>query len=85
MIANAGDHDGPAPGDVAILLNLRRRACPADVNADSRVDLADLSRLLSRFGTPSGAVPTDGDVDRDGDVDQDDLMVVLSAFGSVCP
>jgi len=58
--------------------------CPGDIDGNGQVDLADLSVLLSRFGTPTGATPADGDIDNDGDVDLADLAVMLSLFGTVC-
>ncbi len=62
----------------------RLRACMADLDGDGAVDLGDLSRLLSFFGT-GGATPADGDLDHDGDVDLSDLSAMLAAFGLICP
>lgn len=56
-----------------------------DVNNDNVTDLADLTILLSNFGTLSGAVFGDGDLEGDGDVDLGDLTILLSGFGSSCP
>ncbi|MCC6360983.1 MAG: hypothetical protein IT450_19765, partial [Phycisphaerales bacterium] len=58
--------------------------CPADLNGDLEVGLADLAILLSNFGTPGGAGHDDGDIDGDGDVDLSDLTLLLSDFGVVC-
>lgn len=58
--------------------------CTGDLNGDSSVSLADLSALLSHFGTLSGATLADGDLDGDGDVDLSDLSTLLSNFGSSC-
>jgi hypothetical protein len=59
--------------------------CPADLNGDGSVGLADLAILLSHFGTPSGATQADGDLNASGSVDLADLAILLAAFGSDCP
>ncbi len=57
--------------------------CPGDANADNAVDAADLSVLLSQFG--SAVTPgTGADFNGDGVVDAADLSVLLSAFGTTC-
>lgn len=58
--------------------------CVGDLNGDGVVDIADLSTLLSNFGTLSGATPEQGDLNGDGAVDLGDLTLMLSAFGTVC-
>ncbi|MEP0848472.1 MAG: hypothetical protein HRF50_16825 [Phycisphaerae bacterium] len=58
--------------------------CPGDLDGDGDVDLADLSALLTNYGTPSGADPGDGDLDGDGDVDLADLSALLENFGAGC-
>lgn len=57
--------------------------CPADLNGDGQVDLADLSILLTHFGSSGG--PADGDLNGDGNVDLADLSILLVDFGSTCP
>lgn len=57
--------------------------CPGDANSDLFVDAADLSVLLSNFGSP-GAGPGTGDFNADGQCDGADLSVLLGAFGSGC-
>lgn len=56
--------------------------CPGDTNTDGIVDGADLSVLLSQFGTSikpgSGA-----DFNNDGQVNSADLSVLLANFGTV--
>ncbi len=52
--------------------------CPADVNGDLFVDGADMSAILSGWGTSSG------DVSGDGTTDGVDLTVLLSSWGA-CP
>ncbi|GMU83822.1 MAG: hypothetical protein AMXMBFR47_36920 [Planctomycetota bacterium] len=59
--------------------------CIGDLTGDQVVGLDDLARLLSNFGTPSGAEFPDGDVDDDGDVDLSDLSTLLAQFGTICP
>lgn len=56
-----------------------------DVDCNCTVDLSDLSTLLARFGTASGASRADGDLDGDADVDLSDLATLLGSFGSICP
>lgn len=58
---------------------------PGDADGDHRVDLADLSAILSHFGTQSGATTAEGDFDADGDVDLQDLALLLVNFGATCP
>ena len=48
-----------------------------DLNGDGRVDGADLSILLSEWGTPSAVA----DIDADGFVNGADLAMLLSAWG----
>lgn len=58
--------------------------CPGDIDGNNQVGLADLSTLLSNFGTMGGATFEDGDLNGDGDVLIDDLSVLLSYFGVDC-
>lgn len=53
-----------------------------DLNRDCLVDLADLSLLLSHFGSPGD--PNDGDIDGDGGVNLADLGIILQAYGRDC-
>ncbi len=58
-----------------------------DLNADSRVDLADLSELLVAFGTCAGdpGYNSAADLDAGGCIDLDDLSALLASFEmSVC-
>jgi probable HAF family extracellular repeat protein len=70
-------------GPVALLL-APPTPCPADLDGDRTIGLGDLAILLTHFGTPDGARPSDGDLDRDGDVDLADLAALLVAFGTNC-
>jgi probable HAF family extracellular repeat protein len=58
--------------------------CPADLDGDGFVALADLARLIGAYGVTSGATPEDGDLDADGDVDLSDLAALLNVFGEAC-
>lgn len=60
------------------------RCDASDVDGDCDVDLTDLARLLSNFGTQSGATRGMGDLDGDHDVDLTDLAILLSNFGTTC-
>jgi hypothetical protein len=58
--------------------------CPADLNGDGVIDLADLGILLADFGcTAPGPCP--GDINGDGNTDLADLGILLSEFGNTCP
>lgn len=77
--------EGGTEVDAVIGLSVLGR-CPADLDFNGVVDLADLSQLLANFGRSGTDVgPADGDVDNDYDVELGDLTEMLSAFGSACP
>ena len=50
---------------------------PGDINGDGRVDITDLSILLSNYGTSN----TQADINKDGKVDVLDLSILLSNYG----
>jgi YVTN family beta-propeller protein len=56
--------------------------CVGDVDGSGGVDLADLTLLLSQFGSFGPGLSAD--LDADGDVDLADLTLLLSNFGSDC-
>ena len=91
---NSGPDEWPCPnpGDSG-------KYCVADIDTGTPGDncvvgLGDLARLLSFYGTTSGAEWEDGDVDPardkdtgeggDGDVDLGDLAELLSQYGDDC-
>ncbi len=55
-------------------------ALPGDANLDGRVDVNDLTIVLSHFGQ-TGASWGTGDFVGDGTVDVNDLTIILSHFG----
>ena len=59
-------------------------SCAGDVNGDGQVSGADLSVILSNFGT-SRPPWSSGDLNGDGLVNGQDLSVLLGAFGNLCP
>ena len=65
--------------------DLRRMgvACEADADDNGRVDLTDLTIVITNLGL-TGATPRDGDADRDGDVDATDLAIVLATLDRPC-
>lgn len=76
----------PGPGKMLVELGndglaVVRTGLRGDTNSDGDIDLADLAKLLGRFGSTSGATITDGDTDCDGDVDLNDLEALLRGFG----
>jgi probable HAF family extracellular repeat protein len=65
------------PGTQGFLL---APALPGDANLDGRVDVNDLTVVLTNFGR-SGATWATGDFVGDGKVDVNDLTIVLANFG----
>lgn len=57
-------------------------AVPGDLDLDGDVDITDLSKLATYFGTLSGATWGQGDINRDGDVDINDLSQLATYFGT---
>jgi len=55
------------------------RATSADLNGDGKVDISDLSVLLSNFGKSGSGIK--GDLNADAKVNLSDLSVLLSQFG----
>ena len=53
---------------------------PGDANGDGRVDVNDLTIVLTNFGQ-TGDNWNEGDFNGDGRVDVNDLTIVLSHFG----
>lgn len=73
------------PGGDAIWTFRIHEPCPADLDQNFTVDLADLAILLANFGTTGGATADQGDLDGDGDIELQDLALLLAAFGAECP
>ena len=59
------------------LLNLQA----GDANGDGRVDINDLTMLLTNYGKTAGMGWSTGDFNGDGNVDINDLTIVLTNFG----
>ena len=55
---------------------------PGDANGDGRVDINDLTIVLSNYGRTAGASWSTGDFNGDGRVDINDLTIVLSSYGA---
>lgn len=55
--------------------------CPADLNGDGAITVADVLIVLGEFGCPSNC---SADVDGDGAVTVGDVLAILSAFGEMC-
>jgi agmatine deiminase len=53
--------------------------CPADLNGDGQIDLADLGILLASYGVDDG-----GDINGDGTTDLADLGALLAEYGQAC-
>ena len=58
-----------------------RGICPADLNADGLLDLADLIEFISAFSTSDPKA----DINGDGLFDLDDITEFLTVFSSGCP
>ena len=59
-----------------------RTYLPGDANRDGKVDVNDLTVVLTNFGQTTGVSWSSGDFNGDGKVDVNDLTIVLSHFGS---
>jgi len=71
-----------------ILLNVARRACPADVDGDGAVDADDFEAYLQRFaaGDPlADLTGPGGDAIPDGALTADDFFLYLARFAQGCP
>ena len=55
--------------------------CPADLNGDGTITVADVLIVLGEFGCASNC---SADVDGDGAVTVGDVLALLSAFGEMC-
>jgi probable HAF family extracellular repeat protein len=59
----------------------RVQLLPGDANLDGKVDINDLTIVLTNYGTSSGVGWSTGDFNADGKVDINDLTIVLSNYG----
>ena len=59
------------------------RALPGDANLDGRVDVNDLTIVLTHFDQ-TGMFWGQGDFNGDGKVDVNDLVIVLTSLGRTC-
>lgn len=82
LISARSEFDGGTRAYATVLLT--RLRLEGDLNMDGRVDLTDLSTLLSGFGAPGGMDYENGDLDGDGAIDLNDLSLLLVRFGDVC-
>ena len=64
---------------VWLLASSRAATLPGDINTDGKVDVVDLSILLSNYGR--SATAAQGDLNASGAVDITDLSILLSNFG----
>jgi hypothetical protein len=71
---SAGAYETSFAGSISLIVK------PGDVNGDSKVDLQDLSILLTHYG--QGATQTQGDLSGDNQVTLLDLSILLSHYGS---
>ena len=55
-------------------------ALPGDANGDGKVDINDLSRVLTNYDQSTGMSWSTGDFNGDGKVDINDLSVVLTNY-----
>ena len=53
---------------------------PGDANLDGKVDINDLSSVLTNYDKSTGMTWSDGDFNGDGKVDINDLSIVLTNY-----
>lgn len=69
-------------GDTDFLVTVIIGTVFGDANLDLQVEDADLSLLLTNFGTRQTATWFQGDFNGDGDVEDADLSLLLTSFGT---
>ena len=55
--------------------------CPADINEDGIISVADILLLLGEFGCMSNC---EADLNSDGATNVQDVLLLLAAFGQSC-
>lgn len=88
LVAHDGDgNSGSTQSPDDLFINGTRPPCLGDADGDFDVDLSDLSRLLSAFGTCEGepAFDTNVDFNNDACIALEDLALQLGSFGTQCP
>jgi hypothetical protein len=65
-------------GIILLILTLAATPGSGDLNGDNKVDIADLSILLTKYGTNDPAA----DINGDGTVNITDLSLLLTLFGT---
>ena len=63
-----------------VYVGTARPPLAGDANGDGKVDINDLTIVLTNFGQ-AGMTPSQGDFNADGKVDINDLTIVLTDFG----
>ena len=58
-------------------------ALAGDANLDGKVDINDLTTVLTNYGQSTAMSWTTGDFNRDGAVDVNDLTIVLARYGQI--
>lgn len=59
-------------------------ACPGDADGNNSVNFADITSVLTNFGTDYSPGTGEGDADHNGPVNFADITSVLTNFGSAC-
>ncbi len=72
-----------AAGTLGVLIIFSSRAASpvGDINGDGKIDILDLSTLLSKWGTTDAS----SDLNSSGSVDITDLSILMSHYGQVVP
>jgi probable HAF family extracellular repeat protein len=68
-------------GSGHVVQAFRLQLMPGDANLDGRVDINDLTSVLTNYGKTVGVSWNAGDFNADGKVDINDLTVVLTNYG----
>ena len=85
LALGSGAAGQPVSGQYAVRLDSAgggvETVLPGDANLDGKVDVNDLTIVLTNFGKTGGTSWGTGDFNGDGKVDVNDLTIVLSHFG----